>query len=65
MPRKVETCFRHGHLLVMINVVSSCMLVGTLLTDAEKASWRSGYAADCKSVNPGSIPGEASITALW
>ena len=27
---------------------------------AVKASWRSGYAADCKSVHPGSIPGEAS-----
>lgn len=26
-----------------------------------KASWRSGYAADCKSVYLGSIPGEASI----
>src|SRR5205823_862342 len=25
------------------------------------ASWRSGYAADCKSVYLGSIPGEASI----
>ena len=29
-----------------------------------KASWRSGYAEDCKSLHPGSIPGEASkITA--
>jgi hypothetical protein len=25
-----------------------------------EASWRSGYAADCKSVYLGSIPGEAS-----
>jgi len=25
-----------------------------------KASWRSGYAEDCKSLHPGSIPGEAS-----
>lgn len=25
------------------------------------ASWRSGYAEDCKSLHPGSIPGEASI----
>lgn len=24
------------------------------------ARWQSGYAADCKSVNPGSIPGCAS-----
>jgi hypothetical protein len=24
------------------------------------ASWRSGYAEDCKSLHPGSIPGEAS-----
>ena len=24
------------------------------------ASWRNGYAEDCKSFNPGSIPGEAS-----
>src|SRR5215211_6709693 len=26
------------------------------------ASWRSGYAEDCKSLHPGSIPGEASIS---
>ena len=26
------------------------------------ASWRSGYAEDCKSLHPGSIPGEASKT---
>ena len=26
-----------------------------------EASWRSGYAEDCKSLHPGSIPGEASI----
>jgi hypothetical protein len=25
-----------------------------------RASWRSGYAEDCKSLHPGSIPGEAS-----
>jgi protein-L-isoaspartate(D-aspartate) O-methyltransferase len=25
------------------------------------ASWRSGYAEDCKSLYPGSNPGEASI----
>jgi hypothetical protein len=25
------------------------------------ASWRNGYAEDCKSLHPGSIPGEASI----
>ncbi len=29
---------------------------------ASEASWRSGYAEDCKSLHPGSIPGEASIT---
>lgn len=28
---------------------------------AAEASWRSGYAEDCKSLHPGSIPGEASI----
>ena len=28
---------------------------------ANGATWRSGYAADCKSVHPGSIPGVASI----
>ena len=28
------------------------------------ASWRSGYAEDCKSLHPGSIPGEASIPSL-
>ncbi|VTZ24149.1 hypothetical protein MPC4_20308 [Methylocella tundrae] len=27
---------------------------------ATEASWRSGYAEDCKSLHPGSIPGEAS-----
>lgn len=27
---------------------------------AHGASWRSGYAEDCKSLHPGSIPGEAS-----
>jgi hypothetical protein len=29
-------------------------------TPSGKASWRSGYAEDCKSLHPGSIPGEAS-----
>ena len=29
-------------------------------TRAGEASWRSGYAEDCKSLHPGSIPGEAS-----
>ena len=28
------------------------------------ASWRSGYAEDCKSLHPGSIPGEASTSFL-
>ena len=28
------------------------------------ASWRSGYAEDCKSLHPGSIPGEASTFVL-
>jgi protein-L-isoaspartate(D-aspartate) O-methyltransferase len=28
------------------------------------ASWRSGYAEDCKSLHPGSIPGEASNKIL-
>ncbi len=28
--------------------------------DGSEASWRSGYAEDCKSLHPGSIPGEAS-----
>ena len=28
------------------------------------ASWRSGYAEDCKSLHPGSIPGEASTEPL-
>ncbi len=28
--------------------------------DPRMASWRSGYAEDCKSLHPGSIPGEAS-----
>jgi hypothetical protein len=31
---------------------------------ALRASWRSGYAVDCKSMHPGSIPGEASIFFL-
>lgn len=29
------------------------------------ASWRSGYAEDCKSLHPGSIPGEASIAGFF
>ena len=29
-----------------------------------EASWRSGYAEDCKSLHPGSIPGEASKISL-
>lgn len=29
-------------------------------TPSDEATWRSGYAADCKSVHPGSIPGVAS-----
>ena len=33
------------------------------MTD-KRASWRSGYAADCKSVHPGSIPGEASKSLM-
>ena len=28
------------------------------------ATWRSGYAPDCKSVDPGSIPGVASKTSI-
>ena len=32
--------------------------------DRHEASWRSGYAEDCKSLHPGSIPGEASIPNL-
>lgn len=46
---------------------SSPLDVGILATywsrvDARsgEASWRSGYAEDCKSLHPGSIPGEAS-----
>jgi hypothetical protein len=31
---------------------------------SNEASWRSGYAEDCKSLHPGSIPGEASILKL-
>ena len=31
---------------------------------ATEASWRSGYAEDCKSLHPGSIPGEASISII-
>jgi hypothetical protein len=35
--------------------------------DASEATWRSGYAAVCKTVYPGSIPGVASnkIKDLW
>ena len=29
------------------------------------ASWRSGYAEDCKSLHPGSIPGEASKFSFY
>src|SRR4030081_1442157 len=31
---------------------------------AAEASWRNGYAEDCKSFYPGSIPGEASIKSM-
>ncbi len=31
-----------------------------LIAGSGGASWRSGYAEDCKSLHPGSIPGEAS-----
>ncbi|MCC2639509.1 MAG: hypothetical protein K0Q68_3228 [Moraxellaceae bacterium] len=44
-----------------------CSLGGRLLWSSRRvrgtprmASWRSGYAEDCKSLHPGSIPGEAS-----
>ena len=30
-----------------------------------KASWRSGHAEDCKSLHPGSIPGEASKKSIY
>ncbi len=45
---------------------SKQLLVGGLATikqiqhTSRMASWRSGYAEDCKSLHPGSIPGEAS-----
>ena len=29
------------------------------------ASWRNGYAEDCKSLHPGSIPGEASSSIFY
>jgi hypothetical protein len=29
-----------------------------------EASWRNGYAEDCKSFHPGSIPGEASKLSI-
>lgn len=32
-----------------------------ICVDTRMARWRSGDAADCKSVHPGSIPGRASI----
>ena len=43
----------------------ACRGRGPLLTVGRRrlsgeASWRSGYAEDCKSLHPGSIPGEAS-----
>ncbi len=34
-------------------------------TPWESATWRSGYAADCKSVYPGSNPGVASTPQWW
>jgi hypothetical protein len=33
---------------------------GFLIYQLDKATWRSGYAAVCKTVYPGSIPGVAS-----
>lgn len=35
-------------------------LRNSLYGNSRMASWRSGYAEDCKSLHPGSIPGEAS-----
>ena len=35
-----------------------------LFAESDEASWRSGYAEDCKSLHPGSIPGEASTFDL-
>ena len=35
-------------------------LGATSAVHTPEASWRSGYAEDCKSLHPGSIPGEAS-----
>ena len=42
----------------------SCGLTYSALNHIRMASWRSGYAEDCKSLHPGSIPGEASILKL-
>jgi hypothetical protein len=39
-------------------ICTASLLQGAAL---RTASWRSGYAEDCKSLHPGSIPGEASI----
>jgi hypothetical protein len=46
------------------DVLCPCKVAGALLTDSDEASWRSGYAEDCKSLHPGSIPGEASIVIV-
>ena len=45
LPRRDESCYSRPAAARLRN--------GT-------ASWRSGYAEDCKSLHPGSIPGEAS-----
>jgi hypothetical protein len=46
---------------VQIGKVGYCRSRCLLLETGREASWRSGYAADCKSVYSGSIPDEASI----
>jgi hypothetical protein len=45
----------------------ACVLAGgrkTCYVPKTKASWRSGYAPDCKSVNAGSIPALASKPSI-
>ena len=50
-----------GHLATLPGAMPS--VNGALLERCAMASWRSGYATDCKSGHPGSIPGEASSAA--
>jgi hypothetical protein len=50
----------NGHNCFRIFTVTGNILFGRRVTGTYVAGWQSGYAAACKAVYPGSIPGSAS-----